>query len=122
MRALAFFLIGSVVVALAGCVTPEKPGVRYARVDFDTLPGWTTDDPLAALQGLAKQAGMDEATSEACLQDDALLTKVLEERKVGSDDYGVDSTPSFFVNGEKMQGTRTYEEFDSQLKKLLGDV
>lgn len=54
MRALAFFLIGSVVVALAGCVTPEKPGVRYERVDFDILPGWTTDDPLAALAAFDK--------------------------------------------------------------------
>ena len=108
--------------ALSECME----GIRFfgfLDILFATQKQWATaDDPLAALQGFAKQAGMDEATSEACLQDDALLTKVLEERKVGSDDYGVDSTPSFFVNGEKMQGARTYEEFDGQLKKLLGEV
>ena len=54
MRALAFLLIGLVVV-LTGCVTPEKPsGVRYARVGFAAIPGWTTDDPLAALAAFDK--------------------------------------------------------------------
>ncbi|HMB75299.1 MAG TPA: DsbA family protein [Kiloniellaceae bacterium] len=108
--------------ALSECME----GVRFfgfLGILFETQTQWATaDDPLAALQGLAKQAGMDEATSEACLQDETLLTKVLEERKVGSDDYGVDSTPSFLVNGEKMQGARTYEEFDAQLKEVLGEV
>ena len=54
MRALAFLLIGLVVV-LTGCVTPEKSsGVRYARVGFAAIPGWTTDDPLAALAAFDK--------------------------------------------------------------------
>lgn len=108
--------------ALSECID----GIRFygfLGVLFDTQKQWATaDDPLAALQGLAKQAGMDEATSEACLQNDELLTKVLEERKVGSDDYGISSTPSFLVNGETMQGTSTYEEFDAQLKEFLGET
>ena len=106
--------------ALAECMD----GVRFfgfLDILFKTQQQWATaEDPLAALQDLAKQAGLDEATSEACLNDDATLTKILEQRKDGSDKYDINSTPSFLVNGEKVPGTRTYEEFDAQLKKLVG--
>ena len=106
--------------ALAECMD----GVRFfgfLDILFKTQQQWATaEDPLAALQGLAKQAGLDEAASEACLNDDATLTKILEQRKDGSDKYDINSTPSFLVNGEKVPGTRTYEEFDAQLKRLVG--
>jgi protein-disulfide isomerase len=107
--------------ALAECME----GVRFfgfLSLLFETQASWArADDPVKALQELAKQAGLDEAASDACLNDDAVLTKVLEQRKEGSDIYGISSTPSFLVNGEKMQGAATYEEFDAQLKKLVGD-
>jgi len=107
--------------ALAECME----GVRFfgfLDLLFETQSNWArADDPMKALKNLAKQAGLDEAASEACLNDDAVLTKILEQRKEGSDTYDINSTPSFLINGEKVPGTQTYEEFDAQLKKLVGD-
>jgi protein-disulfide isomerase len=31
----------------------------------------------------------------------------------------VDSTPTFFVNGEKIKGETSFEEFDKKIKSLL---
>jgi protein-disulfide isomerase len=94
----------------------------FLDVLFRTQKQWATaDDPLGALQNLAKQAGMDEATSEACLNDDAAITRILQQRKEASDKYDINSTPSFLVNGEPMPGASSYEEFDAQLKELLGE-
>ena len=55
LRHFSFFLAGLVVLALAGCVTPQKPqGVRYERVNFTDIPGWPQDDPIAALGAFRK--------------------------------------------------------------------
>lgn len=107
--------------ALMECMD-EMRFFGFLDVLFRTQKQWATaDDPLGALQNLAKQAGMDEATSEACLNDDAAITRILQQRKEASDKYDINSTPSFLVNGKAMPGASSYEEFDAQLKELLGE-
>ena len=87
---------------------------------FATQQTWSrASDPIKALQDLAKQAGMDEATSEACLTDDAVITQVLAQRQQASADFDVDSTPSFIVNDKKIAGALAYGEFDEFLSGLL---
>ncbi len=49
-------LAGLVLLAPLGCTRepPPAPKLVLARADFATLPGWTTDDPAAALPALLK--------------------------------------------------------------------
>jgi protein-disulfide isomerase len=87
---------------------------------FATQQSWArSSDPIGALQELAKQAGMDEEKSGACLEDEVAITRILEQRKYAADELSVNSTPSFIINGEKFAGARDYSEFDSFLKGLL---
>ena len=87
---------------------------------FASQPSWSrASDPIAALQNLAKQAGMDEATSEACLTDDVVITQVLGQRQQASAEFEIDSTPSFIVNDKKIVGALAYGEFDAYLSGLL---
>ncbi len=44
--------------------------------------------------------------------------RVIGDRRVG-DKLGVNSTPTFFLNGEKIQNPRGYEEFKSLLDEAL---
>ena len=62
---------------------------------------------------------MDEATSEACLTDDAVITQVLTQRQQASAEFGIESTPSFIVNDKKIAGAIGYGEFDEFLSGLL---
>ena len=63
-------------------------------------------DGKEKLMLIAKQAGFSEESFEQCLADKELFDKIVAVRKKAHEDYGVDSTPSFFVNGKRLPGVR----------------
>ncbi|MDU6728232.1 MAG: thioredoxin domain-containing protein, partial [Bradyrhizobium sp.] len=66
-----------------------------------------------------KQAGLSQQQVEACLKDQALLDKIAADQKYASDILRVDSTPTFFINGEKIKGESSIEEFQKRINPLL---
>ena len=68
------------------------------------------EKPSEALFQISKQAGYTQEAFNACLQDTALLEKIRIVRAAG-EKIGVESTPTFFVNGEKYAGNRSIESF-----------
>ena len=48
-----------------------------------------------------------------------LLDKIVSDQKYASEVLKVDSTPTFFLNGEKIKGETSFEEFDKRIKALL---
>ncbi len=96
-------------------------GKYFQMVDlfFEKQADWTrTDDPVAALLNLWKQAGFTQENFEACLTNQELLDGVNGVKDRGAQ-FGVDSTPTFFVNGEVVRGAKTIGEFDAILEPLL---
>ena len=73
-------------------------------------------DPLPMLAGLVEPLGLDRATIDACLDNDDLVDGVLQMRLDGQNEYGVNSTPSFVVQGRLMRGALGYKEFDQVLR------
>ena len=41
------------------------------------------------------------------------------DRKYANDVLKVNSTPTFFINGEMVKGEQSFEEFDKRIKSLL---
>ena len=73
-------------------------------------------DPIAALSQFAKQAGISSAEFNAVMRNRELLEAVVSFRQRGTDKYGVNSTPSFVVNDDKvLSGNMSYTEMLSQL-------
>ncbi len=65
---------------------------------------------------IAKLGGLDEDKFRACLKDDALQNKILASRLQGEKEFGVGSTPTFFINGSKLVGAQPFQKFDEALK------
>ncbi len=85
---------------------------------FATQRAWaTSEDPIAALGQAARIAGMDQATFESCVQDESELNSILEGMLVGRDEVGVESTPSFLINGDLVRGNIGYERFNEALEE-----
>jgi len=104
---------------LARCDGPEK---RNALVDllYAQQKDWAfVEKPLDALAATVKQAGITQAEFEACLKNQDLLTKVNQTRQRASDEFKVNATPTFFVNGRQMQGELPIEDFDKVIEPLL---
>jgi len=76
-------------------------------------------NPVPELFKLAKQAGFTQESFDKCLTDQKLMDDIVKIRSRAADNFGVGSTPTFFVNGKKMTGAPTIEEFDKAFAPLL---
>lgn len=104
---------------LVRCAAPER---AYSMVEvlFERQQQWLANgDVRAALGAIALEFGIDDAAFEACLADDALFKKIAEVRRRGHREYGVLSTPTFFINGKPLVGPTSLDEFDTIIAPLL---
>jgi len=90
---------------------------------FETQKTWAVpgEDGKQKLSRIAKQAGFSQESFDKCLADQELFDKIVEVRKRGNEEYGVDSTPSFFVNGKRMKGIEI-KDFDAAIEGSGGEI
>ena len=81
----------------------------------DQLMAQTKD----TLKLIGRQTGMSEQAVETCEKDQTLLDKLSADQKFAFEVLKVDSTPTFFVNGERLKGAMPFEELDEKIKSLL---
>ncbi|MGL4323881.1 MAG: DsbA family protein [Beijerinckiaceae bacterium] len=109
---------------LARCAGETGGESRYhAMVDllFKQQKGWAfAEKPVDALAALVKQAGISQETFETCLTNQKNLDAVLAVKNRGQNEFKVDSTPTFFVNGTMYKGALSIEDFDKILTPLIG--
>jgi protein-disulfide isomerase len=75
----------------------------------------TTD----TLKVVGAKFGMSEDAVEACVKDNGLLDKLKADYDFAYDTLKVDATPTFFINGERVKGSMSFEEFEKKLSPLL---
>jgi protein-disulfide isomerase len=104
---------------LARCAGPER---RNAIVDllYTQQNNWAfVPKPLDALAGLVKQAGISQSDFETCLKNQELYDQVGKTHDRATEQFKVNATPTFFVNGREMNGELPIGEFDKVLESLL---
>ncbi|HEV7285404.1 MAG TPA: thioredoxin domain-containing protein, partial [Kaistia sp.] len=83
---------------------------------FDQQEKWAfVENPVPALLDLAKQVGFTQETFELTLKNQALLDAVNAVKERGANEFGVNSTPTFFINGSRHPGALSIEEMDKLL-------
>jgi len=96
---------------------------RYLPVDryepfinalFSTQNRWAfsrgnnTTDELWKMAGLA---GMSRATFDKAIGDTGLRDWIVQQQKADTDQWKIDSTPSFVINNQKYAGEMSYDAF-----------
>ena len=106
---------------LARCIAKDDSGKYFTVIDllFKQQNDWVLKNTTETLTRIGKQAGLSQQAVEDCLKDQALLDKIAADQKYASDVLKVDSTPTFFINGERIKGETSFEEFDKRIKSLL---
>jgi len=102
---------------LAHCAGPMR---YFALVDvlFKTQDQWLTQDAVEKLAQIAATAGMDRATFDACLADQGTEAKIVATRKAGEDAFGINATPTFIINGVKVEGEQSVDDLKALFAKL----
>ncbi|MGH6791106.1 MAG: DsbA family protein [Pseudolabrys sp.] len=106
---------------LARCSGDTDSGKYFAIVDtlFRQQRDWAVAKPLPPLLAIAKQAGFTEETFHACLANQKLLDGIEAVRQRAVDQYGVNSTPTFFINGKKQTGDVSLADMEKVMKPYL---
>jgi len=103
---------------LARCNGNDKY-VAMTDLLFAQQKAWAfTEKPVDALAAMVKQAGFTQESFEACLKRQDIYDAVTQVKDRGAK-AGVESTPTFFINGQKRSGALTIAEFDKILEPLV---
>jgi protein-disulfide isomerase len=104
---------------MAQCV----PGDSYFNmldILFRSQKDWlSAADPLAALKQIGRTAGLSEADIDRCMADEAVTSKMAAGMQDAQARFGIDSTPSFVVNGTTYTN-RPFEDFEEEGTKQPG--
>lgn len=87
---------------------------------FSSQKSWThSETPFDALVGIVRLVGMSEDDVDKCLDNQELLAEMQKRIKQAADTLGINSTPTFFVDGKKIPGNLPFEDFQDIFDKAL---
>jgi protein-disulfide isomerase len=114
--------------ALALCVPPDKY-FSFLDLLFLNQKTWladlnndervSADEVVEGLVQMGRFAGFSREKVESCIGDQSVLAYIDQTQADAQAKYGVNSTPTFFINGEEQKGEIHWEDLDKKLKTLL---
>ena len=102
---------------LARCAPKDK---FFPMVDmfFEQQDKWLKS-PRDELFKIAQLAGFTQESFDACLKNEAVAKGIIAVRDKAEKDFGVDSIPTFFINGELLKGETSIDVFRKTIDPLL---
>ena len=105
--------------ALARCLEP-----KYYSAMVDILlkqqSNWArSENVLQSLLKIGQLAGLNEKNAKACMSNERLLDGIISVRMTGNKKHNVNTTPSFLIDGEKIQAFE-FSDFEALFEDILG--
>ena len=102
---------------VARCAPPDRYPA-FVEVLFKQQLVWGVQkDPTDALKKIAALGGIGAEQFDKCINDQDLSKQIAAEEYEAQTKYGVDSTPTFFINGKKVVGALAYDDFVKQINE-----
>lgn len=106
-------------IMLARCA-PEDKFFPMIDVLMQQQAQWArAQDAASALFDISKLAGFTQESFEACLTNQSLVDDVNAVRKKAAEEFGVNSTPTFLINGKRYPGNMSVETMSALIDSLL---
>jgi protein-disulfide isomerase len=102
------------------CVRQQKPEAFWKLYDFlfKSQQDITLENLKEKAQGVVREAGLDVGAFDNCFDNKTALPAVTADMKE-AEALGVNSTPTFFINGRKLEGAVPYANFQSTINQAL---
>ena len=95
----------------------------YTDSVYENYDIWTKSETgeeiIELLNNYGLQLGLEDEQLQSCLKDESLQNNLLSLQVSAQSNFGVESTPTFIIDGEKIQGNRPASEFIKVIKKKL---
>jgi protein-disulfide isomerase len=103
---------------LARCAGKDK-FMPIVETLFAKQSDWVVQQPIEPLKAIAKQFGFTEDSFNQCLANQKVLDSIQAVRDRASQKLGVNSTPTFFINGKRLQGDVTIDSMAKEIDPYL---
>jgi protein-disulfide isomerase len=105
--------------AMVARCAPADKFFDVVHTYFRSQDQWLVQgDVKAKILDIAKGFGFTPQSFDACLANQALFKAIDEVRARGAG-FGVQGTPTFFINGKVLRGEATLEELGREIDPLL---
>jgi protein-disulfide isomerase len=118
LRAFPLDALSAAGFMLARCGGKDKY-MPMVETLFAKQPEWIVKEPLPPLKEIAKQFGIGESEFNECLANQKLLDGIQTVRDHAAQKLGVNSTPTFFVNGKKLVGDVSIDQLAKEIDPYL---
>ena len=103
---------------LARCAGKDK-FMPIVETLFAKQSEWMVQKPVPALMEIAKQFGFTQDSFDKCLANQKVLDGIQDVRDRAAEKLGVNSTPTFFVNGKKLVGDQSIDAMAKEIDPYL---
>jgi protein-disulfide isomerase len=103
---------------LARCAGNDK-FMPIVETLFAKQSDWVVQQPIDPLKAIAKQFGFTEESFNQCLANQKVLDNIQAVRDRASQKLGVNSTPTFFINGKRLQGDVSIDAMAKEIDPYL---
>jgi protein-disulfide isomerase len=103
---------------LARCAGKDK-FMPIVETLFAKQSEWLVQQPVPALREIAKQFGFTQESFDQCLANQKVLDGIQDVRDRAADKLGVNSTPTFFINGKKLTGDQSIDALAKEISPYL---
>lgn len=111
------------VLDIAVFVIAEAAGEAYSDVLAAYMASqnqWASAaSPREALFAVAQQFGFTQERFEQALEDEEMFAAVEALREQAINQFGVQGTPTFFINGQRLETNATYESLSAEINSRL---
>jgi len=77
------------------------------------------NDYMSELKKYGKIIGMPHNTVGSCVKNNSFAKELVNLSKQALIEYNITSTPTFYIDGDKIEGYRDFEEFSKIIDRLL---
>lgn len=96
----------------------EKQKPNFLKVLFELQPQWAfTESFIQQLKQIASVGGIDSAQFDSCIADKTGESAVISTRNRAAEEAKVNATPTFFINGVKLDDAPEMDAFDAAIAK-----
>jgi len=116
------FPLGAPAVAAAMVARCAPKSAYFGLIDvfFRDQERWAASrDPMKEIANIGRFAGLSDKDVDACLQSEPVLTHIRTGVENATRRFGVDSTPSFVIEGTLMKGAQPFEAFRDAIEAAL---
>ena len=98
----------------------DKRYFGMLEVLFRSRETWArSDDSLGDLERVVRFGGLSKADVGECLNNEGLMNAIQQRAAAAQDKLGINSTPTFVIDGKVISGAQSFAEFQKLLDEAI---